>query len=710
MTLHAPPTPPPENWQIGVCCGTDAPITRCLESLEHAGWSDAIRLFVGPNTVVPKRFGHLPVTCLDPELGWPAHDLMIVSEMLMRAPRAKAHLLIRADVVLGRPGFRGVLEAAFRSGESLGMVFLEGKKEQAANGWSRLADRPRRAPKALAIASEAAREFLADGTVLEAATSQPSDSASMGDTLQTWAFDSNLPVHVPDKDLVWCLHESDEDATDRNDAPLRVHGTDLSIVVPSWNCGPYLRPCLRSLLDQTVDAEVIVVDDASDDETSEILGEFAGRVQLFRHHERRGANAARNTGLRGAAGDFVVMADADNQYSPNWLEKLLDASLSDPNVGLAYCGFSRLDEAGGKRDFASDAWDPRKLWHNNFIDMPSLVRREALPTGGLVEGFRPFDDWRLWLDMASRGWRGKHVPEILYVKRVREDSKTLRSKSLPAVRARDVALLRREFAHLAGLDAPLAVVIPAHGCEDLTVKCLTHVADFSGVPFVVYYVDNGSPISVLDAVAQAAEEHAAPLRILRNSENLGFTQAVNQGIEASGNADVLVLNNDCFVGPDCIENLAYEMAAREHVAAIGPVTCDRGGQSLRIPDHRLQAGVGAAILDILTDPVATAARLLQRHKTVERELLAFFCTLLSREALTRFGPLDDRFPSGLAADDEWCLRVRGYGWRTLLSYGAYAAHLHRSTFERLEIDRDALQQESKQVLQQVLEENRESES
>jgi GT2 family glycosyltransferase len=182
---------------------------------------------------------------------------------------------------------------------------------------------------------------------------------------------------------------------------------------------------------------------------------------------------------------------------------------------------------------------------------------------------------------------------------------------------------------------------------------------------------------------------------------------VNQGIEVSGTANVLVLNNDCFVGPNCLETLALELTTQEKVAAIGPLTGDRGGQSLMIENRRRVAEVGPTILDALDDPVETAARLLQRRKTREREVLAFFCTLLNREALERFGVLDLRFESGLAADDEWCVRVREQGWRTLLACGAYAAHMHQSTFTSLQIDRDALQQESKQVLYRVLTEDTE---
>lgn len=709
MEILPSPVPAEEKWQVGVCCGAGDPVEQCLDGLQRSGWINVVRLFLAPGAVVPRRYGYLPVTCLPAEVGWAARDLLMISELLMRSPEARVYLLTRADATVTRPDCRRALEDVLWPGETPGMLLLERGEDGGGEGWSPLAAHPSQAPMGIAIANEVARRFLADRNVLDFATAESALAVAPWSTLPAWAFNVGLPVHSPCEDLFRSSNET-VTAPSADSNSFRVHGSELSVIVPTWNCGPYLPPCLHSLLNQSVEAEVIVVDDASDDETRGILAGFSDRVRIVRHEERRGANAARNTGLRCARGDFVVMADADNQYSPLWLEKLLDAVLVGPEIGLAYCGFSRLSEDGSRRAFASHPWNPRELWYDNYIDMPSLVRRDALPEDGLIEGFRPFDDWRLWLDMATRGWKGKHVREDLYVKRVRKDSKTLRSKSVPGERAREVALVRRDFAHLVGLDSPVAVVIPAHGCEDLTVQCLTHLAHFSGVPFVVYYVDNGSPISVLDTIARTAEESNIALRILRNSANCGFTQAVNQGIQASGAANVLLLNNDCFVGPNCVENLAYTMATREHVAAIGPVTCDRGGQSLQISSHRRQAGVRGAILDLLTDPVLAAAQLRQRHKTCEREVLAFFCTLLNREALRRFGNLDDRFPSGLAADDEWCLRVRGCGWKTLLSYGAYAAHMHRSTFERLDIDRDALQRESKHILRQVLAENQENAS
>jgi GT2 family glycosyltransferase len=308
----------------------------------------------------------------------------------------------------------------------------------------------------------------------------------------------------------------------------------------------------------------------------------------------------------------------------------------------------------------------------------------------------------LWLKLAERGWRGVWVPASLFIKHVRHEGKTEQSMANLSQRAKEIVALRREFSGLVGLDKPISVVIPACGSEDLTSRCISHLGDFCGVPFDVVYVDNGSPLASLDVVAQSAAQAGVPLKIIRNLENLGFTHAVNQGIAASGDADVLILNNDCFIGPGCVENLARELQFDDRIAAAGPLTGDEGKQSLRNEDRRNLVQLSDGILDELDDPVRVSFRLGQPLRSVAEPVLSFFCALLSREALSRYGRLDPQFPSGLAADDEWCFRVREHGREVRLVLNAYATHLHKSSFKRLDIDRNSLQQEAQRLLHRTL--------
>ena len=681
------------SWSIGVVGGESEEIAKRLSELTAAGQTD-IRLFVRADTVVPDECSHIPITVLGQHVSEPAIERFVVAEMLMRAPAADVFLFMRA------------------SAETRGIAnWCRGVERQLASLQSpRLFIESGAAPAVSALSTESAKVFLADLEGLSASFERRDVQDEFGTVLIDWASRTDTPVvEVP---LTYDHATPTDDETsaafeESANESIRISGASVSIVVPNWNCAQYLSACLHSLLRQTVAAEVIVVDDASTDDSSGILNSFGDRITVVRHASQRGANAARNTGIAAASGDFIAFADADNEYAARWIEQLLRAILADPAAALAYCGYTKHSRDGTRVENRGAPWDLETLWFGNYIDMSSIVRRSAIPDEGLHEGFRPFDDWRLWLNLAARGWHGDWVPQQLFVKHVRDAGKTEQSMANPHQRGRDIAAVRREFAGLVGLEKPVSVVIPASGCDDLTARCLAHLGDFCGVPFYVVYVDNGSPVATLDSVARSAIEAGISLRIIRNLENRGFTPAVNQGIEASGDANVLVLNNDCFIGPGCVENLARELRFDDRVAAAGPLTGDDGKQSLKKEERRALMQLPDDILDQLDDPVRVSFRLSQKSRSVAEPVLSFYCALLSHEALSQYGLLDPRFSSGLAADDEWCFRVRSHGREVRLVLNAYAAHLHRSSFERLEIDRHALQQDAQELLHRVLATGRE---
>ena len=149
---------------------------------------------------------------------------------------------------------------------------------------------------------------------------------------------------------------------------------------------------------------------------------------------------------------------------------------------------------------------------------------------------------------------------------------------------REVARLRRSYAGLIGLDGRISVVIPARDCLDLTERCLRHLAWYAGLPIEVIYVDNGSAPEVPARVAALGGTLGLPLATIRNSSNRQFTAAVNQGLRFAEGRHILCLNNDCFLGPDCLERM-YRHLTRSalRVAAVGPLTGDDEAQSIRHP-------------------------------------------------------------------------------------------------------------------------------
>jgi len=188
----------------------------------------------------------------------------------------------------------------------------------------------------------------------------------------------------------------------------------VSVVMAAWNAEPFLDAALRSVLEQTVvPDQVVVVDDGSTDATAAVAGGFAAVTVLRRPHS--GIGASRNAGLAAATGEYVAFLDADDLWLPGKLERQLAAFADD---GAREAVFTRFDEfadaehpppAGTRRPLAGQA-----------AAMPSTLlvpRRIAARIGPFAEGATT--DWIDWLARLRAQSTVEHVvPEVLVRRRI----------------------------------------------------------------------------------------------------------------------------------------------------------------------------------------------------------------------------------------------------------------------------------------------------
>jgi len=234
------------------------------------------------------------------------------------------------------------------------------------------------------------------------------------------------------------------------------------------------------------------------------------------------------------------------------------------------------------------------------------------------------------------------------------------------------------------------IVIPAKDCADMTMKCLEHLHKYADIAYDVLYIDDASQDGVAEKIANHAHELNVPLTVQKFSAPVGFHRACNIGFTTPGYAYVLLLNNDCFIGPKCLSTLKNWLTSDTNIAAINPLTCDRGKLSIQQKSRREKAG----LLRPPQDPRSAkeGASLCINESTSEEEMLPFFCTLIRRTAITAIGLQNthENFAYGLGADDEWCERAIEKGWRLLVANNAYAAHVHHYSFKKHAINRNNL--------------------
>ncbi len=120
----------------------------------------------------------------------------------------------------------------------------------------------------------------------------------------------------------------------------------VSIVIPVYNAGKYLKEVLECLINQIMsEFECICVDDASDDGSFEILKEYSNKDQRFRilrNNKREGAAITRNRGLELAQGEYICFFDADDVFTNDLLQKLYEA-ITDNRADVAICNFTHFD-------------------------------------------------------------------------------------------------------------------------------------------------------------------------------------------------------------------------------------------------------------------------------------------------------------------------------------------------------------------------------
>jgi GT2 family glycosyltransferase len=208
--------------------------------------------------------------------------------------------------------------------------------------------------------------------------------------------------------------------------------TLISVVTSTYNGASYLEKSLQSVLDQQgVEIELIVVDDGSTDDSSEIIGRLArkdNRVRLF-SQENQGLTRALIRGCAEVRGAYIARHDSDDVSLPGRLETQVTALSNNTALTLVSC----YSQATGPRDeplyVSGGAANPDEAMRHLRAGKQgpaghgsTMFRAETYRSvGGYRPEFRYSQDWDLWLRLTEKG-EFAFVPEIFYCYRIGEAS------------------------------------------------------------------------------------------------------------------------------------------------------------------------------------------------------------------------------------------------------------------------------------------------
>jgi GT2 family glycosyltransferase len=215
----------------------------------------------------------------------------------------------------------------------------------------------------------------------------------------------------------------------------------------------------------------------------------------------------------------------------------------------------------------------------------------------------------------------------------------------------------------------LSLVLVTYNSRKFLDSCLSSLAaGLEKIPHEIIVVDNASQDGTADRVAEAYPG----VRLFRNSENLGYPKANNQGIAAASGPFILLLNPDTEVIPGVLERLLAEIKLRPDAGGVAPV--------LRLPSGAIQVsfgkriGLGAEIIKKLVGNRFLSRQADRKKEIREMGWLGGACLLTRKEALEGVKGFDEHFFLYFE-DIDLCYRIREAGWKLWLLPELQIRHL-----------------------------------
>lgn len=204
----------------------------------------------------------------------------------------------------------------------------------------------------------------------------------------------------------------------------------ISIIIPAYNCEKTIEKCINSILNQTYqNLEIIIIDDASIDNTSKILNKYKDNknIKLITNKENKGIGFTRNTGIKNASGDYISFIDSDDYIEKNMYEVLIK---NIENNDMIIFNYNKIinshifdNEYNFKNRIVNFNKDPEILLNINLSPWNKLYKKELLKDNLFPENLK-YEDAIVVVKAFLSSKNIKIIDEKLYNYVVRNNSET----------------------------------------------------------------------------------------------------------------------------------------------------------------------------------------------------------------------------------------------------------------------------------------------
>lgn len=200
----------------------------------------------------------------------------------------------------------------------------------------------------------------------------------------------------------------------------------ISVLIPSYNCGRYIKQAVESVYAQNcADIEIIAVDDGSQDNTKEVLNQYPDVKYIYQNHQ--GISAARNNCLKNAKGAYIAFLDADDYWTDGKLKDQLRYFDNHPECMIVFTAFENFTENEGLKTskMVRDEIDFGKTF--KFPIQSALIKKEVFEKYGCFMTELPIkEDTEFFYRLQFNGVDLNHFIDKVYCRRrLHEKNSTL---------------------------------------------------------------------------------------------------------------------------------------------------------------------------------------------------------------------------------------------------------------------------------------------